>query len=123
MQRVCFQLKVKPERLAEYRVRHESVWPEMLAALARSGWSNYSLFSRDDGLLIGYFETPSLDEALASMQATEVNRRRQQQMSEFFEDLDGRPPDQGFLVLDELFNLEDQLAGIDNAEVERHEQH
>ena len=33
MQRVCFLLKVRPERLAEYKERHKAVWPEMLAAL------------------------------------------------------------------------------------------
>ena len=33
MQRVCFLLKVKPERLQEYAARHEAVWPEMLEAL------------------------------------------------------------------------------------------
>jgi len=33
MQRICFVLQVKPERLAEYKERHRSVWPEMRAAL------------------------------------------------------------------------------------------
>ena len=53
MERVCFTLQVKPERMAEYRDRHAAVWPEMLDALAGSGWRNYSLFLRDDGLLVG----------------------------------------------------------------------
>ena len=67
--RVCFQLQVKPDRLAEYKERHAHVWPDMLAALHETGWHNYSLFVRDDGLLIGYFETPSLEAALAGMAA------------------------------------------------------
>ena len=33
MERVCFQLQVKPERLDEYVRRHAAVWPDMLAAL------------------------------------------------------------------------------------------
>ena len=57
MERVCFLLRVRPDRLEEYRARHRSVWPEMRAALAASGWGNYSLFLRDDGLLVGYLET------------------------------------------------------------------
>ncbi|MFD7943699.1 L-rhamnose mutarotase, partial [Streptomyces sp. NPDC059744] len=28
MQRVCFLLKVRQERLEEYRERHAAVWPE-----------------------------------------------------------------------------------------------
>jgi L-rhamnose mutarotase len=108
--RVCFQLQVKPDRLAEYKERHAHVWPDMLAALHETGWHNYSLFVRDDGLLIGYFETPSLEAALAGMARTEVNGRWQAEMAEFFTDLDGRAPDEGFLVLEEVFHLEDQLA-------------
>jgi L-rhamnose mutarotase len=111
LHRVCFQLQVKPDRLAEYRERHAAVWPEMLRALADTGWRNYSLFVRDDGLLIGYFETPSLEAAQAGMAATEVNTRWQAEMGEFFVDLD-LPPDQGFLRLTEVFHLEDQLAAL-----------
>jgi L-rhamnose mutarotase len=110
--RVCFQLQVKPERLAEYRERHAAVWPDMLRALEATGWHNYSLFVRDDGLLIGYFETESLEAARAGMAATEVNARWQAEMGEFFVDLEGAP-DQGFLELTEVFHLEDQLAALD----------
>ena len=69
----------------------------MLRALADTGWHNYSLFLRDDGLLIGYVETDDLDAAQAGMDATEVNARWQAEMAEFFEDLEGRAPDEGFL--------------------------
>ncbi len=79
--RVCFQLQVKPDRLAEYKERHAHVWPDMLAALHETGWHNYSLFVRDDGLLIGYFETPSLEAAQAGMARTEVNGRWQAEMA------------------------------------------
>jgi L-rhamnose mutarotase len=98
--------------MAEYRERHTAVWPDMLRALADTGWQNYSLFLRADGLLIGYLETPSLAEAQAGMARTEVNSRWQAEMAEFFEDLEGQAPDEGFLVLDEIFHLEDQLAAV-----------
>jgi L-rhamnose mutarotase len=110
MQRVCFQLNVRRDRIEEYRRRHAEVWPDMLHALAATGWHNYSLFMNDDGLLIGYFETPSLEDALAGMAATDVNRRWQSEMAEFFEELGDARPDTGFLQLREVFHLEDQLA-------------
>ena len=106
--RVCFQLQVKPDRIAEYKERHAHVWPDMLAALAETGWHNYSLFLRGDGLLIGYVETPSLEQALAGMAATEVNDRWQSEMAPFFEwpsRSSTALPDQGFLVLEEVFHL------------------
>src|SRR4051812_15087286 len=110
MERVCFQLQVRRARLADYQHRHARVWPEMLRALADSGWHNYSLFLRPDGLLIGYFETPSLADALAGMDRTQVNARWQAEMAGFFEDLGDDRPDTGFVRLQEIFHLEDQLG-------------
>ena len=109
MQRVCFQLQVKPARLEEYRERHDAVWPEMLAALAATGRHNYSLFLRDDGLLIGYFETPDLEAALAGMAATDAmpaGRPRWRSSSSPSTVRPGHrlPP------ADRMFNLEDQIA-------------
>jgi L-rhamnose mutarotase len=105
MERVCFLLRVRPDRLDEYRERHRAVWPDMLQALSETGWRNYSLFLRPDGLLVGYFETDDLDAALAGMQEREVNARWQSDMAPFFElPQDGRP-DTGFERLDEIFHL------------------
>lgn len=110
MRRYCFQLQIRPELIPEYRARHAAVWPDMLSALADTGWRNYSLFIRDDGLLIGYLESErELSELQSAMAATEVNERWQTDMARFFVDLDGAP-DTGFTELTEVFHLEDQLA-------------
>ena len=107
MNRYCFCLQVKPDRLDEYVERHRDVWPDMQAALRDSGWHNYSLFLRDDGLLIGYVEADDLEAAQQAMAATEVNHRWQAQMTEFFTGIDGRPPDESFLLLPEIFHLKE----------------
>ena len=109
MKRVCFTLQVRPDRLDEYRRRHAAVWPDMLQALADTGWRNYSLFLADDGLLVGYVEADDLHASLEAMARTEVNARWQAEMAPFFMGLDGRGPDEGFVLLEEIFNLEDQL--------------
>ncbi|MBC6463765.1 L-rhamnose mutarotase, partial [Actinomadura sp. HBU206391] len=103
---VCFLLKVRPERLDEYRERHRAVWADMQAALRDTGWRNYSLFLRDDGLLVGYLETDDFQAALDGMARTDVNARWQAEMAPFFEELDGRRPDEGMLTLDEVFHLD-----------------
>ena len=105
MQRMGFLLKVRPERLDEYRRRHRAVWPEMLAALSEASWRNYSLFLRDDGQLFGYFETDDVERALAGMASRDVNTRWQSEMAPFFEPFDARP-DQGLLRLEEVFHLD-----------------
>ena len=107
MNRVGFILKVKPDRLEEYKRQHEQVWPAMLQALRDAGWHNYSLFVRDDGLLFGYFETPdSLAAAQARMAATEVNTRWQEFMAPFFESPNNARPDEMFMELAEVFHLD-----------------
>ena len=103
--RIGFTLKLNPDRIAEYDESHRAVWPEMLAALRDTGWRNYSLFLRADGLLIGYVESDDLAAAQAAMAATAVNARWQAEMAPFFADLDGRP-DEGFLLLEEVFHLD-----------------
>jgi L-rhamnose mutarotase len=105
MQRVCFVLQVKPERLEEYKQRHRSVWPEMQAALRETGWGNYSLFLRDDGLLVGYLETENFARALAGMARREVNQRWQREMAAFFVQPDGALPDRAMQPLEEVFHL------------------
>jgi voltage-gated potassium channel len=104
--RVCFCLRVRKDRLEEYKERHRDVWPEMLAALRNAGWTNYSLFLRDDGLLIGYLETPDFERALGKMADTGVNRRWQEQMAPFFEGEPGRNADEQMLPLEEVFHLD-----------------
>lgn len=105
MERVCFLLRVRPDRLDEYRERHRAVWPEMLAALRASGWRNYSLVLAADGLLVGYVEVEDFAAAVAAMEATEVNARWQAEMAEFFELPSGERPDTGLERLDEVFHL------------------
>lgn len=97
--------------MAEYTERHRVVWPEMQAALRDTGWRNYSLFLRDDGLLVGYVEADDLAAAREAMARTEVNARWQAEMAEFFTGLDGRGPDEGFVLLTEVFHLAETRAG------------
>ena len=107
MKRVGFLLKVKADKVEEYKERHEDVWPEMKEALRRHGWHNYSLFMREDGLLFGYFETEeSFAAALAGMEQEAVNARWQAAMSPFFEAPAGSRPDQNMVELEEVFHLE-----------------
>jgi len=101
VERVCFLLHVRPDRLDEYRARHREVWPEMLDALRDAGWRNYSLFLGDDGLLVGYVEVDDFEAAQRAMAQTEVNERWQRDMAPFF---DARA-DETLVRLEEVFHL------------------
>ncbi|MEZ0283932.1 MAG: L-rhamnose mutarotase [Thermoleophilia bacterium] len=106
MERVCFRLRVRADRLDEYRARHRAVWPEMREALTGAGWRDYSLFLDDDGTLIGYLVADDFAAALAAMEATRVNARWQAEMAEFFELPSGERPDTGLRRLEEVFHLD-----------------
>ena len=99
--RVCFLLQVRPDRVDEYRERHRAVWPEMRQALRDAGWRNYSLFLRDDGLLVGYVEVDDFEAAQRAMAQAEVNDRWQRDMAPFF---DARA-DHALERLEEVFHL------------------
>jgi L-rhamnose mutarotase len=104
--RAVFISRIKPDRLGKYRERHQHVWPEMRQALREAGWGNYSLFLTEDGLLIGYVETDDFQAARDRMADLDVNKRWQAEMAQFFDGPEGRPPDQGFVIVEEIFHLD-----------------
>lgn len=107
MKRIGFLLKVKQDKIDEYKKIHKNVWPEMQEALSRTGWYNYSLFMREDGLLFGYFETPdSLQNALDGMSKEEINTKWQEMMAPFFESISGGRADEILIELEEVFHMD-----------------
>ena len=105
--RVGFLLKVKKEMIPEYKRRHDNVWPEMLSALNRNGWWNYSLFLNKDGLLFGYFEAKnSFADSLKKMSKEEVNTRWQKMMAPYFEIPSNKTPDTMMIQLEEIFHID-----------------
>jgi L-rhamnose mutarotase len=107
MKRIGFILKVKQDMIEEYKKHHENVWPEMQEALRRTGWHNYSLFMRDDGLLFGYYETPeSHQAAVEGMSKEPVNQRWQDFMAPYFENIGGGHADENMMELVEVFHLD-----------------
>ncbi len=107
MRRIGFVLKVKPEKIQEYKERHKTVWPAMLDALRRNGWHRYSLFMREDGLIFGYFETPeSFQAALKGMSKEEINGQWQDSVAPYFEELGLNHADESMQELVEVFHLD-----------------
>jgi len=68
--------------------------------------ANLSVFLRDDGLWVGYMETPNLAEAQRALASREVNQRWQKAVAPYFEGLENKRPDDGFLQLEEIFHLD-----------------
>lgn len=105
MQRVCFLLQLKKDRIEEYRKAHQ-VWPEMLDAMHAAGIRNYSMFIRKDGMLVGYFEAENPEQALQTLGKTEVNRRWQEYMAPFFDSGTGDLEKGGTEWLEQYFHMD-----------------
>jgi len=107
MKRVAFLLKVSPDKIEKYKELHRAVWPEMIEALRRNGWHQYSIFLHESGLLFGCFETPeSFQAALAGMSKEQVNKRWQEFVAACFENTNGAHADESMQELVEVFHID-----------------
>jgi len=52
MTRNAFKMKLKPGFEAEYKKRHEEIWPELSQALTDAGVSDYSIFLDEETLTL-----------------------------------------------------------------------
>jgi L-rhamnose mutarotase len=103
VRRVCSVLQIKKERIGDYLAAHQ-VWPELLQALCDAGVRNYSLFMAADGMVVEYLEAEDPDVALRQVGQTEVSRRWEQHMAEYFVPSDDLPSGTG-RRLDEYFHM------------------
>ena len=108
MQRVGFLLKVRPEKLAEYRRLHSPIWPELAHDLRAAGMRNYTLWLAADGTEFGYLECDDWAATCKRLEASAVHTRWQQLMRDYLE----TPPSAGqggqpVVMLEQVFNLDD----------------
>jgi L-rhamnose mutarotase len=87
-----------------YDKSHEAVWPEMLALLKQSGVSEYSIFRRDE-LLILTMTVEDFDSTWDQIAADPINTRWQQAMAPYFEPITGLRPGERFPMMREVFYL------------------
>jgi L-rhamnose mutarotase len=52
MLRNAFKMKLKPGFEAEYKRRHDAIWPELARALKAAGVSDYSIFLDEETLTL-----------------------------------------------------------------------
>ena len=83
MARMCFMFEIFEGQEAEYKKRHDEIWPELVKAIKDAGFKNYSLFRRGDHV-IGYFEVePDAKTAFEKLGKSEANAR----WAEWFKDV------------------------------------
>lgn len=83
MQKIAFIIRVRPEKLDEYRRLHNPIWPELAAELKAAGIRNYSLWLQPDGTEFGYLECDDWAASCAYLDRSEVHARWQAMMKDF----------------------------------------
>lgn len=62
MKRIGMVIRVKHDRVAEYKALHAKVWPEVLKAISAANIRNYTIFLREpENLLFSYYEYHGVD--------------------------------------------------------------
>ncbi len=92
MQRLAFKMKLFKGQEAEYRKRHDEIWPELAQLLKDNGISDYSIFLEEEtGFLFGVLkaEDPS---NLDRLPAQEIMKKWWAYMKDIMESNDDNSP-------------------------------
>ncbi|MGD0730109.1 MAG: L-rhamnose mutarotase [Terracidiphilus sp.] len=104
LKRYAFILHLRPGVTEAYEEAHRNVWPEMRALLTSVGISEYSIFRRDD-LLILTLRAADFDASWSLLDNDPVNLRWQETMKPFFAPVEGLRPGERFPMMEEIFYL------------------
>lgn len=104
MERICFRFEIYPGQEAEYKRRHDEIWPELVEAIKECGLANYSLFRRQQEI-VAYVEChPDAATAFEKLSGYEANDR----WATWFEDVIVSLTDENgkLVTLDEVWHLD-----------------
>ncbi|WP_332643535.1 L-rhamnose mutarotase [Aeromicrobium sp.] len=89
--RHSFTLRVAAGKEAEYRQRHDEIWPDLVALQQRAGVRNFTLFQRGTDV-VGYFEHDASQAviSLAEFESEQLVRRWNKHMADIIESFGGK---------------------------------
>jgi len=85
MKRVAFKMKLKPGFEAEYKKRHDEIWPELSAQLSKAGVSDYSIFFDEETNFLFAFQKLTDINTSDKLPQTEIVRKWWDYMSDIME--------------------------------------
>ena len=107
MKRYGMVIKVRPEKLEEYKRLHAKVWPAVLRTISECNIRNYSIYHKD-GYLFSYFEYHGGDFGadMAKMAADPVTQEWWAVCEPCQEPLPTRAPGEWWADMEEVFHTE-----------------
>lgn len=104
VKRYAFILKLRPGTEKAYDKAHKSVSPELIALLKRVGISEYSIFRRDQLLLLT-LTVGDFEQAWREVELDPAYVAWQKIMAPFFDSANDLRPGERFQMMDEVFYL------------------
>lgn len=75
MQRQAYTMKLKPGHVAEYKRRHDEIWPELSSALRLAGVSDFSIFLDEQALTLFAVRKIGDEQAFAELPKLPIVRK------------------------------------------------
>lgn len=88
----AFRMQLKAGHVAEYRRRHDEIWPELSTLLTESGVSDYSIFLDEESLSLFAVMKVAENASLATLPDHPVMRRWWDYMAPLMEVEPGNRP-------------------------------
>ena len=85
MQRNAFKMKLKPGFEAEYKKRHDEIWPELAAELTHAGVTDYSIFLDEETLTLFAVQKLSANNTATNLPQTAIVRKWWAYMADIME--------------------------------------
>jgi L-rhamnose mutarotase len=104
LKRFAFILRLRPGAADAYEKAHREVWPEMLALLKSAGISEYSIYRRDE-LLILTLRAVDFEQTWRQIEKSPVDKRWQETMAPLFLPPEGLREGERFPMMQEVFYL------------------
>lgn len=107
MQRYGMLIKVRPEKLDEYKKLHANPWPGVLKTIHDCNIRNYSIYLKD-GFLFGYYEYIGEDYAadMAKMAADPVTQEWWKHTDPCQEPVSTRKEGEWWAIMEEVFHCD-----------------
>ena len=104
MQRFAFAMKLLPGFEAEYKRRHDEIWPELAKDLRDAGVSDYSIYLDPDSLTLFAVQKLSADNSAHTLPERAIVKKWWAHMADIME----TNPDNSPVIreLPELFHLD-----------------
>jgi L-rhamnose mutarotase len=85
MEQVAFRMKLKPGCAAEYKRRHDALWPELATLLRDAGIRDYSIFLDEESLALFAVLRRPVDHRMDELPSHPVMQRGWAHMAELMD--------------------------------------